>query len=56
MSKDHGSDCESSTFTTRPGSFPDKIIVGIWKKMNPKGKIKSILYFKFTPDKIRTAT
>jgi hypothetical protein len=23
MSKDHGSDCESSTFTIRPGSFPN---------------------------------
>ncbi len=22
-SKDHGSDCESLTFTTRPGSFPN---------------------------------
>ncbi len=25
--KDHGSDCKSLTFTTRPGSFPDRLLL-----------------------------
>ncbi len=39
-SKDHGSDCESSTFTTRPGIFPMFIIVLsniIWLISGPRG-------------------